>query len=818
MAQNFDDLANETTNMGGRGVITQDGPNGELEAPKNIITTPGFARSIYYIYRNDNIQRNYLWAQIEGMIGGNPPFDPADLEAHGLQHITNFNNQTPRARYERSALAYWNLLYGVEYLGKFTLGRNSPEELKICQILAKNYDYVIKQWPNFKTVFNTLISQLVKFGLSPVIWQDERDWQFMAVDISKLYLANEASTNTHLLSYVCIESTYTAQFLFQVYIEAKKKEKKKEPFPWSIDELEYLLLYYGNVNRNQKDRFLNFMDLQTAYQNGSFFWDTDFETGINTVSIFVREYDGKISHVMIDRDNDNGGLLYFSDRQYQRFEDLAIIFTASPGETTYYSNRGVGHKIFSSSIASMQLDCAVVDGAKWASTVFLRSTANASRDAEGIRFYQGAPTHIGMNEIQLTNIGTNLPGIVQVASYIDGKMDFNAQNSGDDPGMPDKDKISMSQNQAALQSFKESGIPKNNIAHFYSFMDEVHRNMFGRLIRSKEGCPNYEYFEEFKARCIEDGIPEQILDNILNTSKSNLSFIDKRMPKGLDLKAARVAGDGSTMSIIMASQGLGPYAGALSTEGQRTHLELYVRALYGEEYVPSLLQGLGSPDENGSGASVATLENAIMRMGESPQETPDNDHKVHITVHFGLGNMIIQAAKQGQLDVVAADKQFTVLIPHMEEHIQDYAKSPYAQMFLEQIKKPWEELKKYAILNHNNAVKSQEAKQKEQQQAQEQQQQVMSKEQLAAFKVQSEEQRKDAQAAAKEQRSAQQSEARAEIQKTSIEKAAENQRYKIELEGKNRSKEVDLKHRANANGTDDIITEEISGPDIGTIV
>ena len=105
-----------------RGEVIQQAP-GKLEAPHNIIQNITGAKALYYNARGEHLKRIDLYAAIEGLFSGNPPYNPAELSRYKLSHITNFNNLDARARYERAALAYWNLLNESHYLCQFEIRR-----------------------------------------------------------------------------------------------------------------------------------------------------------------------------------------------------------------------------------------------------------------------------------------------------------------------------------------------------------------------------------------------------------------------------------------------------------------------------------------------------------------------------------------------------------------------------------------------------------------------------------------------------------------------------------------------------------------------
>lgn len=797
MVDSQDSLTTLTTPGLLRGQIIQTSVD-ELVAPKNIIRTISAARAIYWQYRTEHLRRIDLYAAIEGLIAGNPPYNPAELAQKRLSHIANFNNLDARSLYERGALAYWNLLNEAETICKFalrdpvSLGSDDAELLDIADTVAKHWDTVVRSWPSFYTMFNTLAGQLVKFGISPVLWPDERDWRPRTIELSRFFVEDQAQSDVEKVTVICVESIFTAQFLFEIYETFKDKVPPNldgkwdyEKCPWNITELSKLLLYKANQFMKNDFTYIDLMDIQRKIQNGDLTFNQVFSDSIRLVSFFQQEYDGQVSHYMFDRTYDSGDFLYFADRQYKCMQEGIVIFTASPGEFTIHSNRGLGHKIFSGAQAMMQLDCSIVDAARIAASPMIRSPATGAKDMEAIRLYPGTFTNIGTAEYVQNNFGENIQQLIGTSQYIMQKMMFNTANSGDDPSVPDKNVGSVSPSQFRMQSFKEFGVLKNNIAHFYSLFDLVVNNMTIKLLHSKRGDPGYEYAKRWKDLCIEDGVPKEFFD---------LKQQDEYgMPKFISVRATRVAGDGSTLAGLMGLQELQLIAGDFNPDEAREYRKQYVTRIMGRDYVPAFVSKK-SPDEATGGASLAGVENNGMMHGDSPVFSMDNEHRQHFVVHMAVGNNAIQKIQQQQLTAVEADKVFTVLIPHMREHLQALSKSFFARKFFESVRKPWAQLEQYATLNRHNAAQELQANVKRQQALQQQNQQVLSEEQLKNVKAQGDENRANTKAAHQINQAQQKSEQRAEIMKEDISKKAENQRLKIQLEAEN--KNVEQQHAA----------------------
>lgn len=757
-------------------------PSGRLKAPKNIIQSTTTARMLYYKCRAQHLPRIDLYAMIEGLIAGNPPYNPADLQTHGLSHIANYNNGDGRSFYERAALAYWNLLNAAEYICTFKLkgppGQH-PDKGNWETILNSNWDRLIRSWENFERQTNTLSAQLIKFGYSPACWVDEHDWRWKTIEVSRFFVPDQASTDLSQLTYVFVESNFTAQYLWHVYETLKQNGVKGAPTkdqPWDIEALERFLLYRANSFLKQDQTGappLDMMDLQHRLQNRDLLYDSIFSDEIRLVTMLYQEYGGKVTCALFDRTWESD-FLYKADELYDRISDMLVLFTASPGEFTIHANRGVGHKIFSPCQATMQIDCDMVNMVRLGSTPMIRTLNTGSQDFSPIRVVPGSVTNIGNAEFVQNNLAANIQPVVAVGQYILQKTNNNIANSGDDPGVPDRNQGSISPTQAKMKATKEFGVLKNNVAHFYSKMDVVWENMLYRVLKSKPTYPGYEAVKKFKRDCIAEGLPEEFFD-----------LYDDGDPKYLGIKSTRVAGDGSQLAAIMNLESFSPWASTLPAKGIANLQRKAVLTYFGKDDLPELLPDSALPDEQAGGSSLAAVENIAMKAGEAPVFSRDNDQRAHMVSHIALGTWVIQSIQQQQLDPIQANRMFEVLIPHGSQHIQMLAGSPLEKMFFDKVKKPWEQISEYARLNKKNAEEMLKAQLRKAQEEQQKTQQVMTDEQRKDFQAQKSEARSDYKVQSQVARADRANETRAEVMREKVEKDAENKRLQITLENAN---------------------------------
>lgn len=770
-----------TQSVDGRGQVTRK-DDGTIEAPKYLFERPMALKTYYEKTRADNINRIKLWSAIEGLISGRPPFDQAELDADGLSHYPNFNDLEAMSRYERSALGFWNLINQTETLVRFSIrlppsqasADNDVEEW--ADIMSEHFDDIIREeWLDFITQMTTLSAQLVKFGLSPVIWQDERDWRWKTVELQRMNIPDQSLTDIEQLSYVFFDTPYSIQDLYSIYDQIKADDTNCH---WNKDILGQIIITYANsAVKNNNVPVTSMMDFEHRVVNGDLGWGNIFSDTLILTSCFAKEYSKKISHLMFFPGTmPQNEFLFQCREQYQDMREAFILFTGSPGEFTIHANRGIGHKIFSGAQVLNHFNCAIISAGLFAGTPLIKNLATGGRDSEALRIIPGVPTNIGAAEFVQNSMGENISQLIATSNFVSQKLEQNAMNSSDIPGAPDQDVGSKSAPEVRLKAYKEFGVVKNAIALFYSKMDLVYRNMAIKMLHSKDPWPGFEEANEWKERCIADGVPPEMF--AVGNVKSN------KLPRHLKVFASRVAGDGSNAARILGLESISPVMGGASARGQFRYRREMVLAHMGRDYARKFVGDTQEPDESSGGASLAALENFAMKQGEPPTFSPDNEHRTHTVTHFHLGKETIDKVQQGQSDAIQASKVFEQLIPHTGQHIQFLAQDPLQAQFLTSIKASWTALQKYATSIKVQAEKEYKTQVEQQQKDQAATQQVMTDQERKDMQAQGEEKRKDFKVQSQNVRASEANQTRGEILKTKVEKEAENTQYKTTLEYK----------------------------------
>lgn len=682
----------------------------DVQTPKNVISNGSGARIVYNKLRESHRKRSMIFGKIQGMIDGNPPYPKASLKRAGILAQSNVNWRDGEAIYESVALAFWSLFNDVQNLCEVGTTLGDPQQNPHWgRVMSEELDTIIRDWDQFASTMSEHQGDFVKYGVSFLFWQDEEDWRFQVADVWKFLIPERTRNHVSFFNIIAIERTMTAHELFDI-LEDYKGEK------WDLDALKEIM---WQAQTGQKEQYSTqlWASQQTKIRNGDTSIDELYSDDITFVSLFMKEYDGKVSHGMIHPTymGSEDKWVFFHDRQYDQMSHAAALFTFTPAERFVHGNKGVGHKSFNTVEGVTQIDNSVMDSARRAATVLVRSRAGRNKDAKQVQFIHGGLVDIGEAEFVQNLMGANLQSSVEVARYFQDKLQMNNNISG--TNMASRDGKPQTLGEVRVQATREARVQKNRIAHYYGQLDFLWAEVFRKMLRCKEGHPGYEEVALFKKRCIERGIPEEIF--VLNDENMG----QNGLPEHLSIKATRASGSGSQVADQIEMQAMMPLLPSVGEIGRENIMRDYIAANRGHRFIERYMPPNDREKQPLFDNTLASIENNQLEKGEMVVVSPDNNHAIHAPSHIQRLNQVAEAFNQaeeaargagsqqpsvdagsyGQYSLEEVDVCFQTLGPHFVRHLLYLSQDPTRAAMAKQLNAQWAILANFGDKIANNA-------------------------------------------------------------------------------------------------------------------
>lgn len=712
--------------------VTKDGDT--IKAPDLVVPNATSARVIYERMRNSHSKRALVFARIKGMIDGNPPYSKKGMTRQGLQTNSNVNWRDGESIFESVALTYWSLFNDVRYIAEFSTDLGDPNQNPQTGLtVSEVFDETVRSWPEFYDVMAQHQSDLIQFGSSFLVWTHKKDWRYDVADIWRVLTPEKTRNNTEKISICAIEHVMTAQELWEIY-ENSKSDK------WDHDAVGAILLH--NAKFKEKDKAYSssaVLNLQTRIRNNDLNMDEIYQDDIVMISMYVREFNGKISRGIFSPNGTTGDpddWAFFDKDQYEQMGQALAHFSFTPGEKYLHGSKGTGHRIYNTIEGTTQIDNSLMDQARRSATVLIRTRQGKSKSLAQHTFSHGGFTDIGESEYIQNLMGSNSGAGVEIAQYFRAKLERNNNMSGAFMGGPDSKVRGPAD--VREQVTREAKVQKNRISHYYQQLDSVFREMVRKMLLSKSGDPGYEYVEMWKKKCIARGVPEEFF----KLTKENAG--PNGLPEHMKVSATRASGSGSQYADQVEMQSVMSILPTLGERGRTAALQDFVAANRGHRYVARYLPPEDQTQEPTSEDTIASIENNQLEKGEMVVVSPDNNHAIHAERHIqrlqqiaqlfnesesaareaGSDTPSVDANQFGQYGLNEVDIAFQTLGPHFVRHLLYLQQDPTRASEAQSLGRRWAILANFGDKIANNAQEHRAKVVREQQKALEQMEQL----------------------------------------------------------------------------------------------
>jgi hypothetical protein len=372
--------------------------------------------------------------------------------------------------------------------------------------------------------------------------------------------------------------------------------------------------------------------------------------------VFYKEFDGQISHVIID-ERDSEDFMYRKLRRFSRWEQVIHPMYYDRGDGEHHGVKGLGIKMLQPMELKNRLRCSMVDSA-FARTQILFRPLNANALSKTSVVQQGPYAILPPDyEVVQQNIAGVLDAPMAVNADLENVLQGNLSQYRQSLNKPQGNPRTATEVQAIVS--QQSAIGKTQLSRYYTQLDSFFEERYNRASN-----PNLNPITksdkdaiEFQRRCKERGVPVQAMIDI--------DYVE----------ATRTVGQGSQFAKQQLLGSLLQLSGSLPEGGKINLLKDYIAAQVGQQmvdrYLPSQLQSSRTQDQ----AALAVLEHASLRQGNMPLVTDTQNQIIHIETHLGAANEAASSLQGG-----GNPEEIMLFMQgigqHVQQHIQRLATDP----------------------------------------------------------------------------------------------------------------------------------------------
>ena len=696
--------------------------------PTERISDAGSARSMLYELIDDDQVASHRRSQIQGIIDGNAPYNEQQLREVGQADRINVNWGHAESKVESAVIPYFDILTSVGTYAtiKTKHGKDMGKRQEWSNIITEEFQRLLSSSnPNFLAQHQVCHKELVIHGQACMYFPDQTDWRARAIEPWNLVVPRGVKVDWNNWEFCFVLDDLYCEQLYS-YI---KDEEAAERGGWSVEDCRQAIM---DARVDEQDQRRPWEWYQRELKSNSLYYSHARSKIIKIAHMYVREYDGKISHYIFDRLNGTEWLCAKRGR-YQNFSQAFTLFLNGVGNGYYHGVRGLGQKMYKWAEAMNRVNNALMEGTILGSCVMFQPTTQG--DAEKLKSVQIGPMRIlpaGLNPTQFS-VGPNLNAAMQTAQFFQGQQSDDIGSFM--PSVSGGSGRKKGNKEVEIEIGEKSRLTNTRAEIYLQALDLHYAEVYRRAVNPNliEEDHGGKEALAFQRACIERGVPAIALLDIDS------------------VKATRSIGQGSSAARMQAMELISEYLPQLPESNRKRVINANIAAIAGQTGVDTF----GIPEESkpeGSDISIASLENNAFQTGGQVMIDPDQNHFTHLKVHFQFAGSIVQGVQDQKVDPIAADKSLQGVIPHMLTHLKYMEEDPTRESQYNEMNEQVSELMKIADQLSRMAQDIQKKQMEAQQQQSQQGQQdpkmvaVQAKIQLDQMKLQNDSQIKQAKA------------------------------------------------------------------------
>lgn len=660
--------SSQAESQGGDGTGTNDSPLANI-SDEGVVPRSRFkdAQSANE-WVTDKFRADYWGAidrsAVDDLTDGAAPMNQASLRENGQGNNFNINFQRAFAKEEMALAAYHDLADSDENLIQCEvdteLGTPAQRE-EWAQIFCRGYTRLNRfEWPDFKPRMLMLEKCFIRQGVGIAFRDNEWDWRWQVSRLGDFQISRRDGCSVD--DFQCAGQR---QFLYPPDVfDWISDEKIASDIGWNVKATKKAI-ESATVLIGQGTDTWNWEQVQRDAKDNGLWMTKGKDPQVELRHIWVKEFSGKVSHLITSPNNDDD-FLFKKENRWESPSDVMTLFTYGIGNGDLYSIRGLGYKIFALENMFNILMSRLGDSTlRSMSYLWQAQSPDGLQDAnqlvwgadtivpQGVIPVEQFTQNIGQNALQMLNMLSNVESI--------NTGTYTASQQLMPGGRPDR----KSATEAQIEASQQAILTTSAKVLFYQALDRLHQMTVRALIKRDypRHMPGGEQRWKFMRYCLDRGMPEKVFYSIC--------CVRAVRSIGMGSPAEQQAKIGAIMQIFPL---LDPIA-------QNLVLRKTVVTNLGPDYADLLVPAQPRVPRD---KKDAELESSLFIDGVEPEIMAEEDAAVHLSEHVPFAAGIFAALDKQAIQPEDAIKRLQASIPHIQKTFANLQKNPTKKKEIQQ--------------------------------------------------------------------------------------------------------------------------------------
>ena len=663
------------------------------------------AQSAYQIWetlRRADAVSAFDRSKIDAAYDNERPYDERALINNGQAYRVNVSWGFAKQVLDTALAGYTDIINAPQtFFSCPTQYGTTAERDELEQVVAQEVTSCIRAWRNFFPTYLKLCNSFIKHGVGVALFNDEWDWRWKATDMSDFKIPRKTEIGQDNIDVAACLRFYSPTQLYQLI----KDEETAKEHGFNVEACKRAIIQSVRNNNNYYHfRQYDWERLEVELRNNDLYFSTASanQQSIRIVHLWVTEFDGKVSHYMVNDDDQVNEFLY---KKVGRFEDSLqayVVFTYGVGTNGYYHGvRGQGYDVFAINGALNRAYCSLLEIASFGSAPTFQP-----KDETALQEMQFIPNGVynllspGIEVIKDTVVPNVSSGTLPIVNAFTQMFRDRTASYNTESLINTSVEKSATQVKAELSNIAKMSISALNL--FYDPWESLLREMATRMKR-----------KDYDAREPGGALIVDLHKKLLQRGAEGFGPKDRYLQAFFELDTTRLrvtkaVGAGSEAARMVAFDRLMSVYGSLPDFGKQNLIWDIASETAGYENAARYAVQPGQSETPTWDASLAQVENNVILAGGEINPLDGQNDLVHAKVHMSaLQPMVEQAQQALALDPMSIAQSLpgiNGLNQHLAMHVERMATDPMLREETSALKKA---LQNADEILHNGTLKVQ---------------------------------------------------------------------------------------------------------------
>lgn len=670
------------------------------------------------LWQNDE-KRSKKRAQLNGLIGGFPPYRASAMRNAGMAQNCNANFNTAAAYMENGSGAFYDLFSEAPGIVNIKTSHGTEEQKEDwSRILSEEADKIFHEDPLWDYEMQRSQWEMVLHGCGPLIFEDM--YRVFPRSVShgdfKLPERTRADVGYYEVAWADVD-----WYPPEAYEFIKDPESAKQ-VGWDV---EYTRTRIANAMdiRQPEQRAYDWEFYEQELKNNSLSYYDDTKV-VHVGYCWWKEFDGRITQAIVEREATGGSnagdkvgqdesvkYLFFHRGRYANFrEAMAAMYMDRGNGGFHHAVNGIGQKMYSAMEFENRLLCRLMDGAFAPKVLFKPTSTEVTQKMQLAHMGNFGVIPAGWEATESPISGFINEGLAMYRASSDlmrsNLSAYRQQSETPRQGNPE------TKFGRQLDAYQQSSLSKTTYNRYYRQLDTLYFEIIRRLCNLNSPDKRSKLYQK---RCEDRGVARECFGRIES------------------VEAMRVVGEGSAFLRKSSLSEITPLVPRMPEDGQNNWLNDMIAATCGQKsvgrYNPQKRQS-----ELPSDQTFMALEGVgMMKLGIPPVVTSSQNAVTFAGTYLTSAVQALNSVQKGgnPMEVL---KFLGLAGPAILAHLKRFAQDPLRKPVFQKMFQQWKQLGA-ATDKLKGIVQKQQQKQ---QQLRQQQQEQLSDEALKAQKIRGE--------------------------------------------------------------------------------